>query len=57
MMCYVSTTLHYRQIGFIGDTPDELFLALYTDADFAGDRADSRSTTCVFLALVGPRSF
>ena len=47
----------WRQIGFIGDTPDELELGLFSDADFAGDRADMRSTSGVFLALYGPHSF
>ena len=57
MMGYINSTLGYRQIGFIGDEPDQLKLSLYTDADFAGDRKDSKSTTGVFLALTGPHSF
>ncbi len=47
----------WRQIGFIGPTPDELELGLFSDADFAGDRADMRSTSGVFLALYGTHSF
>jgi hypothetical protein len=39
------------QIGFIGDPPDKLKLALFSDADFAGDRNDLKSTSGVFLAL------
>ncbi len=32
-------------------------LGLFSDADFAGDRAGMRSTSGVFLALYGPHSF
>ena len=46
-----------KQIGFIGDKPEHLQLGLFSDADFAGDRADMRSTSGVFLALYGPHSF
>ncbi len=42
---------------FIGDSPDKLQLGLFSDADFAGDRADMRSTSGVFLALYGDHSF
>ena len=35
----------------------DLKLALYTDADFAGDRSDMKSTSGVFLALIGTHSF
>ena len=43
----------WRQIGFIGDSPDELELGLFSDADFVGDRADMRSASGVFLSLYG----
>jgi hypothetical protein len=49
--------VEWRQIGFIGDSPDKLQLGLFSDADFAGDRADMRSTSGVFLALYGDHSF
>ncbi len=54
---YINGTALWRQIGFIGDTTDNLQLGLFSDADFAGDRADMRSTSGVFLAPYGPRSF
>ncbi len=53
----MSDSAEWRQIGFIGDTPDELELGLFSDADFAGDRADMRSTSGVFLALYGTHRF
>ena len=54
---YMNGSAEWRQIGFIGDTPDELELELFSDADFVGDRADMRSTSGVFLALYGTHSF
>ena len=47
----------WRQIGFIGDAPNDLRLGLLSDADFAGDRASMRSTSGVFLALYGYHCF
>ena len=34
-----------------------MYLGLYSDADFAGDRETLKSTSGVFLAILGPRSF
>ena len=42
---------------FVGDKPEYQQLGLFSGADFAGDRADMRSTSGVFLALYGPHSF
>ena len=47
----------WRHIGFIGDSPDELELGLFSDAGFAGVRADMRSSSGVFLALYGTHRF
>ena len=47
----------WRSIGFIGDDFKDLRLALFTGSDFAGDRSDMKSTSGVFLALHGRRSF
>jgi len=57
LMCYVNSSLEDRQIGFIGDPLEELWLAVYADADFAGDRKDSKSTAGAFLVLMGPNTF
>ncbi len=54
---YISGTTTWRQIGFVGDNPEELELGLFSDADFAGDRETMRSTSGVFLALYGPHTF
>ena len=54
---HLNGTTEWRQIGFMGDTPANLQLGLLSDADFAGDRADMRSTSGVLLALYGFHSF
>ncbi len=46
---YMNGSAAWRQIGFIGDGPEELELGLFSDADFAGDRDSMRSTLGVFL--------
>ena len=57
LMCYVNNTLQLRLIAFIGDKPEDLKLVAYSDADFAGDRRDSKSTSGAFMALWGKNSF
>ena len=54
---YMNGSVAWRQIGFIGDSSDELELGLFSDADFAGDKETMRSTSGVFLAVYGPHSF
>ena len=57
MICYINSSLDLRLKGHIGDSSDQLELSLYSDADFAGDKESSRSTTGIFLALTGPNTF
>jgi hypothetical protein len=53
--------LHYHQDlsleSLVGDYAKDLTVALFTDADFAGDTKSSKSTSAVYLAIVGPRTF
>ena len=56
LMSYIQSSLDHGQIGYVGDSPDELRLALFVDADFAGCRATMKSATGVYLALVGPHT-
>ena len=53
LICYVNSSLELRLKGHIGDSFDKLALSLYSDADFAGDRDSSKSTTGIFMALTG----
>ena len=57
LMEYINGSQNERLTGFIGDQKKDLVLRLFTDADFAGDRSDAKSTSGIFLALVGPHSF
>merc|ERR1711911_68134 len=57
MMAYLHSRVEDMLVGFIADPPSELRIALFTDADFAGDKKDFKSTSGVFMAIVGPQSF
>jgi hypothetical protein len=57
LMCYIHSTLDALLQGWVGDEPSNIELCLYTDADFAGDPDNARSTTGVFLCLRGPNTF
>ena len=54
LVCYINTTSDWVLRGFIGDSPQDLRLNLYADADFAGDRPGFKSTSGCFLTLSGP---
>ena len=56
-MGYIKGHLADRTIGFVGDSLDDLWLALYADADFAGDKQGTKSTGGAFLVLMGPNTF
>ena len=43
-------------VSDVGDSPDKLFLPLYSDADFASDLKTSRSTSGTFLKIAGPNT-
>ena len=57
LVCYIKSTLNLKMYGWIGDKKKDLELVLYCDADLAGDRNDAKSTSGVFMCLVGPTSF
>ena len=56
LVCYVKSTLSYRQYAWVGDSKEDLKLHLYTDADLASDPEDSISTSGAYFAIVGPRT-
>ena len=53
---YIDSTPHHRLVGTINDSPEQLGLRLYVDADFAGVRLSAKSTSGVFLILYGPNT-
>ena len=46
---YIDATKHYRLVGYVNDDPSKLYLSLYADADFAGEKEGARSTSGGFL--------
>ena len=50
-------TQDWAQLCFVGDKPSACWLALFSDASFAGDLRDSKSTTGGSVCLVGPTTF
>ena len=57
LMCYMHSTPHVKLTGHINDPLESIHLRLYVDADFAGSREDTKSTSGGFLALVGDNTF
>ena len=56
LMCYVHHTKHWRMVGWVGDSMDDVRLALYADADFAGCVDSLRSTSGGHLNIQGPNT-
>ena len=56
LICYINSTLDLAMYGWIGDKAEDLQTVLYCDADFAGDRADAKSQTGMFLTIAGQNS-
>ena len=56
LMCYMRSTKDDVLIGWIGDTPDQLTLHLFVDADFAGCPYTLKSTTGAHMDLQGPNT-
>lgn len=53
---YIDAAKHYRLTGHINDESSQLYLSLYADADFAGEKEGARSTSGGYLVLKGPNS-
>ena len=57
LVSYINSSLKTKMQGWIGDPKESLTVTLYSDADFAGDVKSMRSTSRVFLCLIGPNTF
>ena len=57
LISYIKTTEHYVQHCFVGDAPEDCWIAMFCDASFAGDLRDSKSTTGAYICLVGENTF
>ena len=56
LMCYLHSTKDYQLFCYVNDPLGDLYLELYVDADFCGDREDAYSTNGGWLVLAGPDS-
>ena len=52
LICYIQTTIEYCQHSFCGNSAQELQLAVYADADWAGDTRTHKSTSGCALTLL-----
>ena len=57
LVSYIHHTYDWTLVSAVGDKLSGCWLLLYTDADFAGSLRDSKSTTGLYMALVGPATF
>ena len=57
LISYVNSTFDLHLYGWVGDSPEFIELVAYCDADLAGDRTDSKSTSGVLICLAGPRTY
>ena len=57
LISYIHSTTNWVIRCMVGDKFEDIKLAVYSDASFAGDTGDSKSTTGGVLCLVGPRTF
>ncbi len=56
-MCYLHSTLDHSLEAFVGDAPEDCHVLEYVDASFAGGVSDAKSTSGMFIAIVGPHTF
>jgi hypothetical protein len=56
LVSYINSTLEVKQVGYVGDNLSELNLQLFADADFAGCIDTNKSTSGIFMKLVGPNT-
>ena len=54
LICYIHSTADLVLSGYVGDSRNALLLALYADADWAGERVDYKSTSGAISFLGGP---
>jgi len=57
LICYLNCTSDHVLQCFVGDAAGDCCIALFCDASFAGDLRDSKSTSGVYMAIVGPNTF
>eukprot|EP00973_Karenia_brevis_P040145 5544188-Karenia_brevis.AAC.1 len=56
LMCYISSTTHYKQYAWVGDPAAGIEPHLYADADLGGCTTTIRSNSGAILSLRGPNT-
>ena len=58
LICYLDSSRPFRLLSTVQDKAEDLYLQLFVDADFAGERelGDARSTSGGWLCLAGPNT-
>ena len=51
------STQSWTQQCWVGDTADKCYMAWFVDASFAGDIRDSKSTSGMYMVIIGPNTF
>jgi hypothetical protein len=57
LMCYIHHTPDHSLESFVGDKVEHCHPVLFSDADLAGDTVTAKSTSGLYLAIVGPNTF
>ena len=57
LISYMHHSVDWAQTCYVGDAPSQCWLCLFSDASFAGDLRDSKSTSGGLLCLVGPNTY
>ena len=57
LMGHLKGTLDYGLEGFVGDSADKCSVLCYCDASSADELRSSKSTSGLFVAIVGPNTF
>ncbi len=55
LISYIHQSHERNHVNYVGDPPEDCFLALFRDASFAGDLMDPKPTSGGLLALVAPQ--
>ena len=56
LMCYIHHTKHWMMIDWVGDSVEDMYLAVYGDSDFSGCADSLRSTSGGRMNLQGPNT-
>ena len=56
LMSYMKSTRHFQLEGYVNNKAEDLHLELFVDADFSGERKDSKSTSGAWMRLAGTQT-